>query len=151
MLPETGFDLDNFLSGQEKTTEQNTTLGLVPKFDFKTNRLVIIGGRTVYCTEIEAIEQWIEMCVRTPSDKYKIYEDTYFGNSTVLNLINKKSLPSDFTKSEVIQDLTERILRHKLIDSVENFDIKNSDGEAVVSFKVNTKNGTIPKEVVIVV
>lgn len=149
MFPQIDFDIDDFLSGQELQNEQEFTLGLVPKFNFRTNSLVIVGGRTIYCNERESIEQWVEMMIRTPANKYKIYDGTDFGNSTLLNLINKNSLPHNYIKSEIITELTERICKHKLIESVDDFSIENNDGTAKISFRINTINESIQKEVTI--
>lgn len=147
MFPVEDFNIEDFLTQQDIQAVEDTNLGKVPKFDFKSKQYLISGGRTVYCTDVEAVQQWIEMCIRTPFNKFKIYSDTNFGNNTMYTLIGQKSVPNDYIQSQIISDLTEKILEFKMIESIENFTIKVVNATAFFNFKVNTKLGHIEGEV----
>lgn len=143
MIPEIAKDMDNYLNGASAKLTEDITLGMVYKYDFELGDFIILDGRPVMCTPEEAVKQWAELCIRTPFDKYKVYEGTDFGCSIAERLINHKSLPADYVNSVVYADLSEKLLMHKSITGIQNFKITNVNGIAEISFTLITTLGTI--------
>ncbi len=149
MFPQFDFNMDEFINEQNQQLVEDTKLGLVPKFNFKTKSYEIADGKTVYCTEIESVEQWIEMCIRTPLNRFKCYEGQEFGNNAYYLIINKKDLPKDVVMGQISQELTEMILTHKSVTNVIDFNVNVVNGVAEIAFAVETTLGQIEGSVTV--
>lgn len=88
-------------------------------FDFNKNEFAIQDGKLVECTEVKAVEQWITLILQTYKDKYNIYKDTDFY-CNIEDLRGQK--PNGFVLSELKREITEALLKHRYIKSVDNFE-----------------------------
>lgn len=149
MIPTINTDIEAALSGLQEKRVQDIALGMVYKYDFSAGDFVLVDGRPVLCTDEEAVKQWAELCIRVPFGKHRIYEGVEFGTSTVEQLINRKALPPDYVNSVVYADLSEKLTQHKLITGMQNFEITNSDGTALITFTLLTTLGEIDGSVTI--
>lgn len=125
---------------EEIATPSTDKLGKVFLFNHKQGRHVLRDGKLVEATELEAVKQWIELLLKTQIDKYKIYQDTYFGLSTT-ELVGKKEYPIMILQSMIEQEIKEKATEHILIKSILGFKIDRTDRGLTISFKVVLKNG----------
>lgn len=88
-------------------TPVTDTLGASLKFDYETERFILVDGRNVEPTKIEAIKQWIELYIRTEIEKYKIYTSDFGVNFK--DLIGYR-LPRGYQVSEIMRRINEGIL-----------------------------------------
>jgi hypothetical protein len=147
MIPTINTAIETALSSYEALVEQDTTLGDVYKFDFANGDFEIVDGKPVICTDLEAVEQWVEACIRTRYGAYQIYEDIEFGSSLISTLLGYKVPTGLYLRSVAYADLVDKLLSHKSISSIQEFDVEVSQGIATISFAVVTTFGPLAGEV----
>ena len=85
----------------------NDNLGRSLKFDYETNSFVIINGKNVEPSKIDAIKQWIELYIRTEINKYVIYTDEF---GVDLNGLVGYRLPRGLQVAEIMRRINNGIL-----------------------------------------
>ena len=134
MFPEINVNIE------EIATPSRENLGKVFLFDFKTGRHVIRDGKPVECTEVQAVQQWIELLLKTQFEKYPIYKETYFGLSTD-EIIGHKSNPLIIVQAILEEEIKEKCINHVLIKSITNFNVERTNKGLNIGFRVILKNG----------
>lgn len=124
LIPDLQEQIDN-IKATNKATEP---LGRVIKYDFANKCFVMQDGKPVeLTTDEEKIEQWIHLILLTYKDKFDVYKDTEFY-CNVEDLIGKKMVGYNaFYQSEIQREVTEALLKHRYISSVDNFSITKTD------------------------
>lgn len=150
MFPRIKTDIEQLL---EKTEVQKSNkIGKTYQFDYQKKAHMIIDGKFVECTSIEAIEQWVEKVLRTEKNKYKIYtedEIEEFGIS-ISQYIGMRNLPEGFIVSELEREITEQLKAHSMIEEIKDFKSNREKRGFLVSFKIELTNKTIlEKEVIL--
>ena len=141
LIPDLQEQIDNISS----STTEVEPLGRAVKIDFENNELVVEDGQLVeLTTDEEKIEQWIHSIILTYKDKYGIYKGTEFY-CNIENLIGKKMNGYNaFYQSELQREVTEAILKHRYISTVDNFSITKTDKRTWnVQYTVTLKNTTV--------
>lgn len=100
-------------------------LGIDFKFDFENKRLVIENGDLVKLTSIESVKQWITLILNTCKDQYDVYVDTDFY-CNIADLIGMSM--NTYVEAELIREITEAMLVHRYIKSVDNMTIIQDPG-----------------------
>lgn len=101
-------DLLQFIAVENEKIQLSTNLvGRTMAFDFVAKKFVFTNGRNKETTQIEAIKQWIELFIRTRSDKFAIY-DSNFG-VRLDDLIGYR-LPRSYVLAEIKKRITNGIL-----------------------------------------
>lgn len=132
-------DVD-FAESKPKEELNKTRLGRSFKFNFKTGQHEVIDGKVVECTELEAIEQWVALLIRTKLDKYAVYQNTGFG-TTWENYIGIRNLPTGFIESELEREIRESIKKlNPAIETIENFQAARTTRGLDITFDVNLTN-----------
>lgn len=112
-------------------------------FDFKEKKFVVDDGVVHETEPIEAIQNWLELLIRTQLDKYRVYEGTGFGNS-IENHIGHRLLPVGFIESEFERELKEAATRlNPAIAALRNFKITRLTRGLDVEFTVVLKDKSI--------
>ena len=88
-------------------TTTNTELGMSLKFDYETERFVLIDGTNVIPSKIDSIKQWIELFIRTELLKYGVYTDR-FGIDTT-GILGYR-LPRGYKIAEIMRRTNDGIL-----------------------------------------
>lgn len=147
MFPDINIDVNKLIETITLDEQQLDKLGRVPLFDFDKNVYVAEGGRLIYATEIEAVEQWIKFLILSELDKYNIYKETGFGLKSGYEIIGYKQAPKGYLESNLKLELSEKIKAHKLITRVYDFTF-NRDGDLLtINFSIDSSAGTIRSEV----
>lgn len=116
-------------------TPATEVFGASLKFDYETERFVLVDGKNVEPSKIEAIKQWIELYIRTEVEKYKIYTSDFGVN--LKDLVGYR-LPRGFQVSEIMRRINEGILtKCPNVVSVTDWDFS----EGTFSFTVITDTG----------
>lgn len=126
---------------EEIGAANRSDLGRCFLFDFKNNRHVIRDGKLVECTKQEAVKQWVNLILKTSIDKYKIYQDSWFGLSYE-SFIGNKTFPLVMLQAELEMEIKEKLLNHVLINSITEFKIERLDYGLSISFKVGMIDGS---------
>ena len=87
IFPEYDYEMDEEIT--EEVTSESVTIGRTPLFDFETGQYVIRDGKVIECTQEEAIRQWVGFLIKTPAERFEVYEGTEFG-TYIHNLIGWK-------------------------------------------------------------
>lgn len=133
-------DVDFKRIESETKQELSTKIGRSFLFDFKTGQHIVIDGKLVECTELQAIEQWLELLVRTTLDKYKVYQGTAFG-TTWENYIGYRSLPAGFIESEMEREITEAAIKlNPAIIKISHFSTTRKTRGLTVTFTAELRN-----------
>lgn len=137
MFPEDDidFDLDSLIETQQ------TSLGKSYLFDFENNEFVLRGGKFVEIEGQDVLKQWIEKCVRTEKNKFKVYNDETYGAPTE-ELLRNRNMARALAESEFERELTESLQQHFMIQDVANFEWTRDNDKLEVHFDVITKDGT---------
>lgn len=77
------------------------------KFDYETERFVLVDGKNVEPSKIDTIKQWIELYLRTELGNYKIYTDEF--GVDLRGLVGYR-LPRGYQVSEIMRRINEGIL-----------------------------------------
>ncbi|GIP17758.1 hypothetical protein J40TS1_34000 [Paenibacillus montaniterrae] len=126
----------------DKEGSQQQGLGYVLKFDFEQRKFVFASGKPVGASYEDAIKQWIDMVLLSEQGKYKVYGDIDFGLS-ISQFIGRKDLPISTISSEVRRQVEEQLTKHSEIVSVDDFNFERQDNKAVITFSVQTVNGSL--------
>lgn len=136
MFPEFSPQLNNIQNTK-------TTLGKSFLFDFDKGDFVVKDGKLVAAENIEALKIWVEKILRTEKFKFKIYKkDTKreYG-ITLQDLIVGYDYPKQFIEAEIKREVTEALLKHPLVSSLDNWSIEKNNPILKISFKVVLKDG----------
>lgn len=95
------------VSAADTVQLSNDHVGRSFEFDYKTKRFLFSNGGNKPVTQVKAIEQWIELFIRTMSDKYAIY-DSEFG--VRLDGLIGYRLPRSYVLAEIKKRITNGIL-----------------------------------------
>ena len=122
MFPKIKAELDklNKTGGQ---AEDFKPIGKTFLFDYRTGQHILTDGKLEVCMPDEAVSQWIEKVLRTEINKYGIYtvdESDEFGIS-VYEYVGKRKLHMGYVASELKREITEQLLKHRYIESIEDY------------------------------
>lgn len=117
-------------------------------FDFETKRVKIIDGKVVMGTEVEQVQQWIELLLLTEGEKFKVYKGTTFGMTDMYSLIGHNYLNTPYGLSELTRELKEKIEFKKEIKEVIDIKTESNFNKLKIQITVILKSGaTLQKEV----
>lgn len=91
----------------EAVTLSSEHVGRSFEFDYKTERFVFANGSNKGVMQVKAIEQWIELFIRTVADRYAIY-NSEFG--VRLDGLIGYRLPRSYVLAEIKKRITNGIL-----------------------------------------
>lgn len=124
----------------DKQNEQSSKIGRSFLFDFKTGRHMVIDGKANETTDLQAVQQWLELLVRTMRDKYTVYQGTGFG-TTWEQYIGHRDLPIGFIVSEMEREITEAATKlNPAIARVQDFTIERQQRGLLVGFTAVLKD-----------
>ncbi|SFA70045.1 DUF2634 domain-containing protein [Clostridium frigidicarnis] len=109
-------------------------------FDFKTGQFLMKDGQIKDTTKIQALEQWIELCLRTHKDKFNIYKDSGFGCNTE-DMINKKL--NAFYKTEMRREIEEAILKNEQFTKINSLTLEQKGFNLIVHLEIELKNKSL--------
>ncbi len=131
---------------QINTTDKNDLpyTGKSFLFDFEKGDFVLMDGRLVEISELEALKMWIEKILRTEKYRYKVYEreDKNEYGVVLEDLIVGNNFPQSFVESELKREISEALKRNPMIQSLSNWNIEKENPLLKISFKVNLKDET---------
>lgn len=145
MFPETEVNIN-----VPTQTSTNLNLERCFLFDYTEKKYVTKDGKLVTTTNIEAIKQWVILLLKTKLDKYKVYDGTEFG-VTFYNIIGQKKLPQGYINSEIKREIEEKVVLHKGISGISNFNVERTSNGLFISFKVNLMDGSLVESEVLIV
>lgn len=123
------------VSTVDSTVTTTDTLGASLKFDYETERFILVDGKNVEPSKIDAIKQWIELYIRTELGKYKVYTDDF--GVDLRGLVGWR-LPRGYQISEIMRRINTGILtKCPNVTAVTDWDF---DG-GTFSFTVTTDTG----------
>lgn len=129
--------------------DENKVIGFKePLFDFQTKRIVLKDGKVVYCTEKQAIKQWVTLLINTQIDKYNIYKNTEFGLTDLYNLIGHEF--QNFLVSELKRELKEKIKEKQGVKDVININVSNEFNSLKIELTILTEYDEIIEDEVII-
>lgn len=130
-------------------TSKMTDLGTTYSYDFTKGDFATVDGKLIPVTGNEAIQVWVEKCLRTERFMYDIYarDDKDEYGVTIEGLIGTV-LPREFVKAELKREITEALTRHPRISRISNLTITNSGSALEIAFTLILTDGqTISGEV----
>lgn len=137
MFPQQNICTDNIVENEKAA---NYRIGKSFLFDFKTGDFILQDGKLVKAGEIQGIKIWIEKILKTQKFKFKIYEKQDKKREygvTIKDLLIGNKYPRAFVESELKREITEALLMHPKIESIENFKFQRKSTTVILSFKVN--------------
>ena len=138
IFPEYDYAMDEEVT--EEVTSESVTIGRTPLFDFETGQYVIRDGKVVECTQEEAIRQWVGVLIKTPAERFEVYEGTEFG-TYIHNLIGLKDV--GFVASEIKRELEEKCIENRAISGIKNFDVTKNGGAIHINMTVITNKDEV--------
>lgn len=122
---------------EEETIEPSKTYRL----DFEKSR---IGG---FIDEEQAIRQFIRKALMTARFRFLIYDDQY-GNE--LEDLIGSDVTDEFLQSEIPRAITDALIYDDRIVDVRDFEIERKKGDLCVTFLVETVDGLLLDESVVI-
>lgn len=148
MLPEIA-DLE--FENDELAEEDVPTIGKSFLFDFKKGDFVMKDGKLVVLEGIEALKMWIVKVIRTEKFRFRIYENTGFEDDEQYGVMLEDLIGSNFDRefieAEIEREVTEALLLHEYIISVDEWQFERNSKKMTVSFAVTTYDETLNMEV----
>lgn len=143
MLPEIA-DLE--YEDEEVLEEDVPKIGKSFLFDFKKGEFVLKDGKMVVLEGIEAMKMWILKVIRTEKFRFRIYESSEYEEDeqygvTLEDLIGS-NFDREFIEAEIEREVTEALLLHEYIVSVDEWAFERDSKKMVVSFVVTTYDET---------
>lgn len=142
IFPEVDIEIDLL-----ENTEILLKLGKVFLFDFSINKYVLRDGKLVEATELQAVMQWANLCLRTYINKYKVYVDTGFG-ANIEDIIGKKL--DDFYTIELEREIKEALLKNPRIVDITDVEFIQMGKNLKVNFSMELYNGDVVSQEVII-
>lgn len=145
MLPSIA-DLE--FENDELAEEDVPTIGKSFLFDFKKGDFVMKDGKLVVLAGIEALKMWIIKVIRTEKFRFRIYEsenDEQYG--VMLEDLIGSNFDREFIEAEIEREVTEALLLHEYIISVDEWQFERNSKKMTVSFAVTTYDETLNMEV----
>lgn len=148
MLPEIA-DLE--YEDEEVLEEDEPKIGKSFLFDFKKGEFVLKDGKMVVLEGIEALKMWILKVIRTEKFRFRIYESSAYEEDeqygvTLEDLIGS-NFDREFIEAEIEREVTEALLLHEYVVSVDEWSFERDSKKMVVSFTVTTYDETTTMEV----
>lgn len=136
---------------EELAEEDVPTIGKSFLFDFKKGDFVLKDGKLVVLEGIEALKMWIIKVIRTEKFRFRIYENTEFENDEQYGVMLEDLIGSNFDRefieAEIEREVTEALLLHEYIISVDEWQFERNSKKMTVSFAVTTYDETLNMEV----
>lgn len=128
----------------ENETTNISNIGKSFLFDFEKGDFLIQDGKLAEVKGMEAIKEWAEKILRTEKFKFKIYEKDYEDEYgiTIKDLIIGYNYSKEFIEAEIRREVTEALLKHSLIERLDNWIIEKNNPVLKISFRIILKNGT---------
>lgn len=135
LFPEIDIDIEVLDEEEIIEDEQpiDTRLGRTALFDFEKGCYVFKDGKLIECTQEEAIKQWVGFLIKTPSERFEVYNETPFG-TYIENLIGYKDI--GFVASEIQREINEACTGNRAITGIERFSCNREGRMLHISFKV---------------
>lgn len=135
----------------DELLEDEPTIGKSFLFDFKTGDFVMKDGKLVILEGIEALKMWIVKVIRTEKFRFRIYENTGFEDDEQYGVMLEDLIGSNFDRefieAEIEREVTEALLLHEYIISVDEWQFERNSKKMAVSFAVTTYDETLNMEV----
>ncbi|MGD6845226.1 DUF2634 domain-containing protein [Bacillus infantis] len=113
-------------------------------FDFDKGDFVFRNGKLVPVEGKEALKVWINKVLKTEKFRFEIYEkeerEEEYG-VIIEDLIIGHSFSLPFIESEQKREITVALLRHPMIDSLEDFRVEREKSLLRISFEVILADG----------
>lgn len=116
-------------------------------FDYKKNQIVVNDGRLLTATKTEQLQQWLYLLINTEIGKYKVYEKNEFGIIFLYEMRGKEYYTSGFTVASIKDELTEKILKHHLVDEVIDIQIEKNFNTLTINTILSIENEIVESEV----
>lgn len=132
-------------SNTENTAE---SIGCDLLFNYETGQHIMKNAVLVECNTIQGVQQFIQNVLRTQANIYGVYvkgETETFGIS-IYDYLGQRSLPLGYLNSELKREVTEQLLKHPLIASVNDWKGTREKRGLHISFTVTLIDGTEIKE-----
>ncbi len=116
-------------------------------FDTTTKKVVVKDGKTEFTDKKKQVQQWIFLLLHTEMEKYKVYQDTEFGIRFLYEMRGNEFYSSGFTIAQIKDELEEKLLLNKNIQSVESINITKNFNSLVFDIVVIVNDELIKSEV----
>lgn len=124
----------------EDQTSEDISVGRSFVFDYVKGQHLIVDGKPKETTEFQAIEQWLELLIRTKLNKYSVYDDTDFG-TTLENYKGHRQLPIGFIESELEREIQEACNKYcPAIERISDFSAERTTNGLIISFTAELTN-----------
>jgi hypothetical protein len=143
IFPDIDFEINEMAAAVAK--EALPKMGKVFLFDFATKKHVLSDGKLVEADELQAIKQWVNLCLRTYINRYKIYMDTGFGVNAE-DIIGHKTNLNDFYIIELEREIKDALLKNARIVGITEVIFAQNENVLNVSFTIELYNGEIVKQ-----
>ncbi|AVQ18749.1 MAG: DUF2634 domain-containing protein [Fusobacterium mortiferum] len=116
-------------------------------FDTTTKKVIVKDGKTEFTDKKKQVQQWIFLLLHTEMEKYKVYQDTEFGIRFLYEMRGNEFYSSGFTIAQIKDELEEKLLLNKNIQSVESINITKNFNSLVFDIVVIVNDELIKSEV----
>ncbi len=116
-------------------------------FDTTTKKVIVKDGKTEFTDKKKQVQQWIFLLLHTEMEKYKVYQDTEFGIRFLYEMRRNEFYSSGFTIAQIKDELEEKLLLNKNIQSVESINITKNFNSLVFDIVVIVNDELIKSEV----
>lgn len=127
---------------QNSLKAQSAKLGLTTSLNFEKSQIILSNGSPKLITDIEAIEQWIILFVKTPRDTLPIYKGTNFGTS-YRKLLGRKILNNGYEEAELEREIIEGLPLNPAIKSVTNVQLSKEGKYLNIDIQVQLQDGQL--------
>lgn len=143
--------VDLEFENEELAEEDVPTIGKSFLFDFKKGDFVMKDGKLVVLEGIEALKMWIVKVIRTEKFRFRIYENTGFEDDEQYGVMLEDLIGSNFDRefieAEIEREVTEALMLHEYIVSVDEWQFERNSKKMTVLFAVTTYDETLNMEV----
>ena len=116
-------------------------------FDTTTKKVIVKDGKTEFTDKKKQVQQWIFLLLHTEMEKYKVYQDTEFGIRFLYEMRGNEFYSSGFTIAQIKDELEEKLLLNKNIQSVESINITKNFNSLVFDIVAIVNDELIKSEV----
>lgn len=143
--------VDLEFENEELAEEDVPAIGKSFLFDFKKGDFVMKDGKLVVLEGIEALKMWIVKVIRTEKFRFRIYKNTGFEDDEQYGVMLENLIGSNFDRefieAEIEREVTEALMLHEYIVSVDEWQFERNSKKMTVSFAVTTYDETLNMEV----
>lgn len=140
IFPSYNADLENQINNITSATSSLKEIGRSFKFDWNEKQFQIKDGRVMETSKLQALKQWITLCLRTYPNEFNIYKDTDFG-CNIKDCLGHKL--DTYWRAQLESEIRKGLLKNAQIKSIDSINFTQEKMLITVNITLTLSNNEL--------